>query len=106
MRHAPLLAVLPPAACLDGEVTLDFVSDSEAVTTARIEIARDVFEMMGRAPEDACRGGEGAIEGERFVCTQVRRQGIDELIACASDGRGSGQARSPPSRGSPRTARA
>jgi hypothetical protein len=88
MRLAPLLAVLPLAACLDGEVTLDFTSETEAVTTARIEVARDVFEMMGRDPGDACRGGEGVIEGERFVCTQVRAQTVEDLIARALDGRG------------------
>ena len=81
-----LLALLLPlmlSACIDADVTVAFTSETEVTTTGEMQMARDLYDMLGKSVDEACPGGKGALTDTTFSCTQTKTTTVEELLARA-----------------------
>lgn len=75
------LAFLTLAACIDADVALDFQGGGQVEAIVETEVSRQLFDMMGKTPEAACKEGKGELTADNFSCRIVKSMTVDELIA-------------------------
>ncbi|MBL4915798.1 hypothetical protein [Szabonella alba] len=83
MRRLLLAAALalPLAGCFDADVTLDF-KDAETVDTVMsFSMTRQLFDMGGKPPAEACADGRHELTTDRFTCHTEKTMTVDEFIA-------------------------
>lgn len=83
MRIFALLLPLLMSACIDADVTIAFTSETEVTTTGEMQMARELFDLMGKSAEAACPGGTGALTETAFSCKQTETMTVEELLAQA-----------------------
>lgn len=71
------------SACVDADVTIAFVSETEVTTTGEMQMARELFDMLGKSADAACPGGAGALTDTAFTCTQTKTMTVEQLLAQA-----------------------
>jgi len=86
---APLLFVLPLAACFDAELTVTFPDDNTAEATTVMIASAEFYEMSASSGESFCDDGEETIlDDGRYSCTQSFGGTIDEAVNDPNIGEG------------------
>lgn len=86
MRHLMLATalVLPLSGCFDADVTLDFKDAATVETVMDFSMTRQLFDMGGKSPADACEDGRHELTTDRFTCRTAKTMTLDEFIAEAA----------------------
>ncbi|AOZ68205.1 hypothetical protein LPB142_01840 [Rhodobacter xanthinilyticus] len=75
-----LAGLMMLSACIDADVTMDF-SDGETMQGGvETSFARELFDMMGKSPADACPGGEANLTKKDFTCRTHGETTIAKLL--------------------------
>jgi hypothetical protein len=81
IRAMLLAATLVLAGCIDAEVTMDFTDGETMQGELRMDMARQLFDMMGQSPEEFCDGGDAVVSADSISCVTRNSATIAEVLA-------------------------
>lgn len=81
IRAMLLAAPLVLAGCIDAEVTMDFTDGQTMQGELRMDMARQLFDMIGQSPEEFCDGGNAVVGADSISCVTRNAVPIEEVLA-------------------------
>lgn len=77
---AAMVLAMSVTACIDAEITVEILSETEAEMTASASIQRALYDMTRGTESDFCADGTVQVGEQEVTCTVTKRGPIEEIV--------------------------
>ena len=83
---AAVVLAMSVSACIDAEITVEILSETEAEMTAAASIQRALYDMTRGTESDFCADGTVQVGEQEVTCTVTKRGPIEDIALSENSG--------------------